>query len=809
MVETTRWDPGAMRDLAHAMRSRSLVLRTSGAQATATFNGVGRSLPVETRLIGVTTWIEHAAADVDERAAQLEAADRMLQAMVPFAPGFGFGIAALLTETPDRIRRLEAELQAMTGYGVPPEVRAAVREELRLLRLRRVSELGLLAIVDPATDSTAEFARLAEQLGITTDTVDAVIDSMAVGMSPEEAGLPALLFSPSYRSRAKRDLEPLLARVAELEQRQADRLAVVEAMYAMLDDGATHHEVLEALGEFPMGPDLELHEISVDLAYATHDLEEARRELAETPMDTMAWLLSLPFARDLVAPAVGRRLAVELLDDSGKIEPIAAILDEVESVALDHAFAERLGAEGFAMVPTWAVAEAEYGNYDETVDLLRVYAESLAQAAETGLSYSGADVVWPEDAYWMVPPAELLRMAEFPTDFLVDAASVLIQVYGGNYIGLFSTGPIALAPGPEFNQDPRAIVLSQLATSTEANALLERLIADDLVTEFVDPSTPYGDAGWDLAAVVAAVRRSDTAVAALIPAIADADSVTDPLALGAVALLDGNMSLLIPTGIGWDADAGDYAGIDRFDYDHDDRVGGTIREADVDQFLAVILDSDLATSALINDFGRFVRSDMASTPPRDLQDRVDELGAAAGRIVRIRNEALIRHGADEDDRLAFTGVFVSVLGGVAIAVGTGGLGAVAAIGAGAAGDVIIDVGFDQLFPADNESTALRAALGDDTFDLEVWRYLVVEAIWNQSPDFFGSTPPPIELDGTLSSLAGPTMGEGACYAADPDALTEWYTWLHSLPDDLQLAVDAIADTAHSRMAEEARFRISD
>ena len=602
---------------------------------------------------------------------------------------------------------------------------------------------------------------------------------------------------------------PILDDIARLEAAIAERREVVEGIEAALERGDSFEEIFETFGEIPFGTDVVSFERQIELLDAQERLADARDDLATGRIETIEWMLALPLPADLVAPIVGQILADELLDDSGDLASIAAILDRAALPELDQAFYERLGPSGAAMVPTWVAREADYDDREGTHAILRTYSESLARAAATGLSYSGGDLVWPDDPDWLIQPAELLRMADFPPAFLVDAAATLIEVYGGFETPLFSIGPILFASPPDYNDDPRHIVLSALAAPGDAEALLDRLIADGLVDDLVDPATPYLDGGWDVGAVMAAARHSDAALAALIEAIARTGGLQDGVAMGGVALLDGNMTLLTPTGMTWDPQRGSYSGIDRFDYTADPRVGSLVDEADIDRFLEAVMEHELATAALVADFGAHVRNELGTTPPAALQDRVDELGAAAGRIIRIRNDVLIEQGADSDARNAFAGTVVSVLGGVTVAVATGGWGAIAAIGAGAAGDVAVDLGFDAIFPADSQVEALRSALGDDTFDLELWRYLVVEAIWNQDPGFFGDTPPPIELDGTLSSLVGPTIGDEACYVEDPNALDEWYAWIHSLPNDLQLVIDAIADTANSRVAEESRLRLDE
>jgi hypothetical protein len=126
--------------------------------------------------------------------------------------------------------------------------------------------------------------------------------------------------------------------------------------------------------------------------------------------------------------------------------------------------------------------------------------------------------------------------------------------------------------------------------------------------------------------------------------------------------------------------------------------------------------------------------------------------------------------------------------------------------AGAVGDVVVDQTYGQLVPIEGDIEALREAMISDEFALEFWRYLVVGAVWDTDPSFFGDNPPPHAPDGTLLNLWGPTISDEVCVGHDPDARAEWYRWLHSLPDDMQLALDAIADTAHSRFSEELRLR---
>ena len=798
------WDPEGMRSLGRELLVAGAAMDRGAGSVRSAVAGVDRHSPVPGVLGDLEQWSEQAAADLATRAAELEAADRLLAIEMPtFRIGGEIGSSWLAGETAQRIVDLEHVLQAASGMSAV--VVEAMSRELRELRRRRMVEVSLLLVGEPDPRLEEEMASLIDSLGLTPRDLTGAIDAMARGLGPEDTPFDRLLFTPAYLASYATEVEPALEALADLDATIAATRAVMEEYQARIDAGDPIDEVIREFAAFPHDFTLRLHELSIRRRDAQDAVDEARSEVARAHVESAQWFLGLPLSDEFVGRGVGAALA-DAMTSGVELPEIAAVLDRHPMPELAAAFFDRLGPAVSASLPD-LIADAADGDRDRADELLRQVSEALGRGSRHGLAWTGGDLIGPDGipVTWY-EPAELLRYGDFDPEFLASAATALTVWLGEWPVILFGS------PDPMFGEppygDPRTLVYGRVAESTEAARLLvERLERHGLLPALLEPRTPAVDDGRSLALLLAALAGDGDATLAVMKAVARNDLDLSPgAAAGAVALLDGQFSLLVPTGREVDLATGTYTGPPINDYDHDPRLGTSIDEADVDRFLAAVLEDPVAAELLLVGVGVHLGEALRDVEGRAWQSEVDELGALVGRIVRIRTEVAIESGQASDRSKAIVGQLTSVLAGVAVGVATGGVGTMAALAAGAAGDLGVDVLYDELVPIDGELSALRDALSSDEFALEFWRFLTVSAIWQQDPGFFGSSPPPHVDADTLVDLWGPTVGTDVCIEADPEAREAFYAWLHELPDDVRLALDAIADTGHSRFAEEARLR---
>jgi len=418
-------------------------------------------------------------------------------------------------------------------------------------------------------DMTKQAAEWRQALAVDLQAVLEAAAAMEEGLSPAEAGLPEWLFPPGYLL----DLERYESQIEEIERLEYHLTAIA----ARLDP-------LYEIGDPTMAAEVQGYDDSELVEAQTRTLEalgEARDNLTNPAWDTTqvhGYLSTAPLLDwDARQHAAGVYLAEQIEPDGGGIDDlpaITALLDGASGLE-SQAFYSTLGSEATASLPGMITQSGVDAAQSRAA--LRVFSESLGDASQRGLDFTGAELVAPDTAgmeswYRQQGDASLLFLyGNFADDFIVPAA-----LYPLEHPEEFSAGWFAGDDGWHFGDrvfdlvepelfedgrlsDVRTMLFGSIAqqgpgTSAAFVVAAQQLgLIDDFLypesvidgSDLADGRWVYDDHGVHAGAIIAELGAETDAARIVVEAIATGGSTAVGIAAGAEIMFAQNLTALI------------------------------------------------------------------------------------------------------------------------------------------------------------------------------------------------------------------------------------------------------------------------